>query len=80
MRPDGHDVSRAIRQPDAGAGERNLHHMLREVARRMHHVLVSGSNAATGSVVVSAEVCRRAPATSSRQQQRKIDPSFAIDD
>src|SRR5712692_260608 len=60
MRPDGHDVRRAIRQPDTGAGKRNLHHVLREIARGMPHVLMRGGDAATRRVIISAEVRRRA--------------------
>src|SRR5260370_3559447 len=62
MRSDGHDVRRAIREPDAGSGKRDLHHVLREIARRMHHVLVRRGNAATSRVVVGAEVRRYATA------------------
>src|SRR3989442_9495404 len=61
---DGHDVGSAIRQPDAGSGKRNLHHVFREIARWMHHVLVRRGNAATSRVVVSAEV--RCYATAAR--------------
>src|SRR6266850_7535458 len=78
MRADGHDVGRAIRQPDTCAGERNLHHVLRKVTRWMHHVLMRGSDAATGSVIVGAKVGRRTATASSSQQQRKIDSPFAI--
>ncbi len=39
MRSDRHDVGRAVGQPDPGAGERDLHHVLREIARGMGHVL-----------------------------------------
>src|SRR5437773_1154510 len=79
VRPDGHNIGRAIRQPNSGAGKGNLHHVLRKVTRRMHHVLMRGSNAATGGVIVSAEVGGRATPASSSQQQRKIDSPFAID-
>src|SRR5205085_4859634 len=63
MRGYRHDVRRAIREPDARPGERDLHHVLREIARRMHHVLVCCGNAATGRVVVGAEVRCYATAT-----------------
>ena len=39
MRGDRHDVGRAVGQPDAGLRERDLHHVLGEVARRVAHVL-----------------------------------------
>src|SRR6185369_10816515 len=65
---------------DAGAGKRDLHHVLREVTGRMEHVLVGRCDIAPGSVVVRAEVGRHATAFSSRQQQRKIDLSSMIDD
>src|SRR5437879_2769538 len=65
---DRHDVGRAIREPDAGSGKRDLHHVLREIARRMHHVLVRRGNAAASRVVVGAEVRRNTTATSSLQK------------
>ena len=58
MRPDRHDVGRAVRQPDAGARQRDLHHVLREVARRMQHVLMRGRDAARRRVVVGPEMRR----------------------
>src|SRR5215213_596916 len=56
MRRDRHDVCRTVGKPNARAGKRHLHHVLRKVARRMQHVLVRGGDVATGSVVVSTEV------------------------
>src|SRR5262249_39125329 len=56
VRTNRHDVRRAIREPDARAGKSNLHHVLSEVAGRMHHVLMSGGDAAACSVIISAEV------------------------
>src|SRR5881396_4283307 len=58
MRGDGHDVGRTIREPDAGSGKRDLHHVLREITRRMHHVLVRRGNAAASRVVVGAALPR----------------------
>ena len=75
-----HNVGRAVRQPDARAGERNLHHVLREIASGMHHVLVRGSDAAARGVIVSAEVRGGATAARGPQEQRQIDPAFAVDD
>src|SRR5713101_6000065 len=80
MRPDRHDVRRAIRQPDTGAGKRNLHHVLREIARGMHHVLMRGGDAATRRVIISAEVRRGATTPSCPQEQREVDPAIAPDD
>ena len=68
MRSDRHDVCRTIGKPDAGAGKRNLHHVLRKVAGRMQHVLVRSGDVATGSVVVSAEVSRDATSFSRSEQ------------
>src|SRR5712691_2662548 len=68
MRPDGHDVGRAVRQPDTGAGKRNLHHVLSKVTSRMHHVLMRGGDAATRRVVVSAKVRRGAAAARGLQE------------
>src|SRR6185503_18729520 len=70
MRRNGHDVSRAVGKPDAGAGKRNLHHVLREVAGWVQHVLVSRCDVAACSVVVSAEVSRNATTFRSGKQQR----------
>ena len=57
---DGHDIGRAIGQPDPSTGVRDLHHMPREVARRVRHVLVCGGNAAGCCVVVGSKVSRDA--------------------
>src|SRR5262245_14143953 len=57
MRSHRHDVGGAVGQPDAGPGERYLHHLLRKVTGRVHHVLMSCGDAATGRVIISAEVC-----------------------
>ena len=59
MRRDGHDVGRAVREPDAALRQRHLHHVLGEVARRVAHVLPRRGDAAERGVVVGAEV--RAP-------------------
>src|SRR5258708_33091859 len=73
MWPDGHDVRRAVRQPEASAGKRNLHHVLRKVTSRMHHVLMRGGDATTGGVVVSAKVSRGAATARGLQKQREVD-------
>src|ERR1044072_5542929 len=80
MRRNRHDVGRAVGKPDTGAGKRNLHHVLRKVAGRMQHVLVSCCDVASGSVVVSAEVSRNATTFRSSEQQGQIDLSAMIDD
>ena len=59
VRRDRHDVGRAVRQPDAGLRERDLHHVLGKIARRVAHVLPRRGDAAERRVVVGAEV--RAP-------------------
>ena len=41
---------------NAGTGERNEHHLPRKIAGRMPHCLVGGGDAATGGVIVNAEV------------------------
>src|SRR5215213_8213247 len=79
MRRHRHDVRRSVGKPDAGAGKRDLHHVLREVARGMKHVLVRGRDVATGSVVVSAEVSRDTTSFSGSQQQRQIDLALMVD-
>src|SRR5690242_8456402 len=48
-----HDVRRAVGQPHAGAGKRDLHHVFREVTRGVKHVLMHGSDVATRGVIVS---------------------------
>src|SRR2546427_9735405 len=55
---DGHDVGRTIREPDGRSGKRDLHHVLREITRRMNHVLVRRGTTATSRVVVGAAVRR----------------------
>ena len=71
MRRNGHNVSRAVGKPDAGAGKRNLHHVLRKVARRVQHVLVGRCDVAAGRVVISAEVGRNATSLGLTEQQRQ---------
>src|ERR1700741_109772 len=80
MRSDRHDIGGAVGEPDTCSGKRYLHHVLCEVAGGMQHVLVSSSDVATGSVVVSAEVSSHATPFRRRKQQRKIDLSSMIDD
>src|SRR5215213_2983733 len=80
MRCNGHDVSRAVRKPDASACKRDLHHVLREVTRGMQHVLVCGSDVASRSVVVSAEVSSDTTSFSRRKQEWKIDLAVTVDD
>src|SRR5688572_12211987 len=58
-----HDVGRSVRQPDAGAGEGHLHHVLRKVTRRVHHVLMCGGDAATRRVVIGPKMRCQASAT-----------------
>src|SRR6476620_7540556 len=64
----GHNVCCAIGEPDAGARERNLHHVFSKVAGGMHHVLVCRRDTATRRVVVGPEV-RGHAATTGRCQQ-----------
>src|SRR4029079_16003454 len=80
MRRYGHHVSRVVGKPDAGAGKRNLHHVLCKVAGRMQHVLVRRSDVAACGVVVRAEVSRNATTFRRSKQQRKIDLPLMIDD
>ena len=47
---DREDVGRAVGEPHAGARERDLHHVLREVAGRVRHVLVRRRDVATRPV------------------------------
>jgi hypothetical protein len=61
-------------------GKRDLHHVLRKIARRMQHVLVRRGDVATGRVVVRAEVSRDTTPFGSRQQQRQIDLALMIND
>src|SRR5256886_14021371 len=49
-----HDVGRPVRKPDARPRKRNLHHVLRQVTRGMHHVLMGSRDAAALRVIVSA--------------------------
>src|SRR5262245_14647351 len=61
MRRNWHDVRRAIREPNACACKRDLHHVFSEVAGRMQHVLVCSSDVATRGVVVGAKVSGHTP-------------------
>ena len=56
MGRDRHDVGRTIRQMHAGLREGHLHHVFREVAGFMAHVLPGSRDAAKGGVIVRAEV------------------------
>src|SRR6266508_2453452 len=69
---DGHDIRGPIREPDAGARKRNLHHMFRKVAGWMHHVLMRCCDITTRRVVVSSKVCGHTATARRCQQQRKI--------
>src|SRR5215213_11651818 len=80
MRRHRHDVCRAIGEPDAGPGKRNLHHVLREIAGRMQHVLVRSGDVAAGGVIVGTEMSGNATPFSSSKQQREVDLSLMIDD
>ncbi len=51
-----HDRGRAVRQPDARAGERDLHDLLGELTRGMLHPLIGGRDVDAGRVVVRPEV------------------------
>ena len=68
MRRDGQNVGGAIGEPEAGAGQGNLHHIAGEVAGGMEHVLVGGGDAAAGGVVIGAEVGGDAAAARSGHQ------------
>ena len=69
MRADRHDVGGAVRQPDAGAGQRDLHHVLGEVARRMGHVLMRGGDRQGRPC---SRRCRSARATIVRRRRRRV--------
>ncbi len=52
----GQQRRRSVREADAGAGERRLNHVLREVARRMAQSLIRRRDPAGGRVVVRPEI------------------------
>ena len=56
MRRDRHDVRGAVRKPKPGAGVGDLHHVAREIARRVIHPLLRRRNVAAGGVIVSPEM------------------------
>ena len=58
----GQNICGAIGNPHSGAGKRNLHHVLGEIAHGIGHGLVRGGDAATGGVIVRAEMRRGASA------------------
>src|SRR6185503_14648969 len=75
MRSDGHDIRRAIGQPDTGARKRHLHHVLCKVTSLMQHVLVRRGDVAAGRVIVSTKVCGdTAPSPAASSNGRLICP------
>ena len=58
----------------------NLHHVLREVAGGMHHVLMCGGDIATRCVVVSAKMRGNTTPARRGQQQRQIDLTTSVND
>src|SRR5215213_9030163 len=80
MGRDGHDVGRAVGEPDASAAEGDLHHVAREVAGRMQHVLVRGCDAATGRVIVGPEMCGDAAPARRFEQKRESRLAVLVDD
>src|SRR6185369_11569994 len=79
MRRNRHDVCRTIGKPDTRACKRNLHHVFRKIAGGVQHVLVSSGDAATRSVVISAEMRGDTPSFGSGKQKRQVDLSLMID-
>src|ERR1700730_40821 len=74
------NVRCAIGEPDAGACKRHLHYLPREVAGGMGHVLICGSDVASGGVVIGPEVCGdAAPATRGHQGQQIHFPALVKD-
>ena len=60
--------------------ERDLHHVLREVAHRMQHVLVRGRDAAGRGVVVGAEMRGDDPAAAFGDEPRQRDAAVGRED
>jgi len=56
VRADRHDIRGSIREKDAGAGEGDFRHVMREIANRMVHCLITCGDVAGSGVVVGAEV------------------------
>ena len=77
---DRHDVRRAVGEHHAGAGERDLHHVLGEVARRVPHLLVRGRDVAVRGVVVRAEVRGDQAAGGGAVQPRQDRAALRIED
>ena len=69
---DRHDVGGAVGEPDAGAGVGDLHHVLREIARRVVHVLVRRGDVAARGVVVRPEVRGDDAAARRGEQARQV--------
>ena len=80
MRADRHDVRCAVRQPHRRARQRDLHHVLGEIARRMCHVLMRGRDRQSGRVIVSAEVGSGDTSTAGGNKIGKRDPALGGDD
>src|SRR5688572_18507199 len=68
MNRDGHHSGRPVRKPDVGACESDLHEVLRKIARRMSHSLMSSRDVDAGRVVVRPEM--RAPQSSVRYVEK----------
>src|SRR5579863_8917178 len=66
------NICRAVREPNARAGERDLHDFTREIASLMRHVLIGGGNSAPGSVIVRTEMRRDAASMRGVCQRQKI--------
>src|SRR2546421_2349728 len=80
VRGDGHDVGRAVGEPDARAAQGDLDRVAREVTGRVRHVLVRGCYLTARSVVIRAEVRRRAAAPRGFEKDGQMRLSALVDD
>ena len=80
MRAHGQNIGRAIGEMNAGAGERDQHHLAREIAGRMSHRLVGGGDPATRGVIINAEMHAPAAAIRRVHQRAERDLAALIDD
>ena len=73
-------VGGAVRQANAGAGQRDLHDMAGEVAGRVGEALLGRGQAAGGGVVEDAEVGAGEPAARRIDHAREGQPARMVDD
>src|SRR5467141_816570 len=80
MRRRRQNVGCAIRNPDSGAGKRDLHHVFGKIAGRVGHRLVRGRDAAACRVIVSTEMSGDATARGRVEQSGQTRFASPVED